>query len=168
MTYTRQGGEQFAHRNASLFDEEHYKANLGDPVKGTTNVSAYQHPYNFLIALNLGDCRSAMSFGQMLRNGLHRYLTCTARQDVADHIAQLYGMDEYCFGLGCFATLPTVRNFCAHHEKLWDSHFITTKLRLPKRMGSNYSAKARVILQPRPDNAKLYNTLVMVMYHLDQ
>lgn len=150
LAYTRQGGEQ-AHLNPSLFSQEHSN-NLAALRQEYQQHGKERHPYNF------PDCpiwavAEVMSFGQMLR--WYRDTNRQVRQDVANH----YQLDEKILG-SLLRHLSPVRNFCAHHERLWDRGFIT-KLTIPKRMGAFTNPRS---FFNRAENAKLYNTLVMIAH----
>lgn len=56
--------------------------------------------------------------------------------------------------------LTPVRNFCAHHEKLWDRD-LKTRMKVPKNMGMFAKPTSFFNLNQR---GKLYNTLVMIAY----
>ena len=150
LSYTRQGGEQ-AHLNPSLFSHE-YSNNLANLRQEYRQHGQEKHPYSF------ADCpiwavAEVMSFGQMLR--WYRDTNRQVRRDVADY----YQLDEKILG-SLLRHLSPVRNFCAHHERLWDRDFIT-KFTIPKRMGSFTSP---ISFFNRADNAKLYNSLVMIAH----
>lgn len=154
LDHVFQKGE-FAHRNAALFDEKHYKANLGELERNYQRIR-YQPAYNFQ-TLSIWELISAMSFGQ-----LSKWFNSLNDRAIRQSIAQTYGMDESVLR-PALRHLAKIRNVCAHHEKLWDAP-VTTKLRLPRSL--NYSAKATAAFT-RPDDGKVYNALVMVMYLLD-
>ena len=56
--------------------------------------------------------------------------------------------------------LTPVRNFCAHHERLWDRD-LKTKMKVPKNLGAFGKPVSFFNLNQR---GKLYNTLVMIAY----
>ena len=154
LDHVFQKGE-FAHRNAALFDGKHYRANLGELERNYQRIR-YQPDYDFQ-TLSIWELISAMSFGQ-----LSKWFNSLNDRAIRQSIAQTYGMDESVLR-PTLRHLAKIRNVCAHHEKLWDAT-VTTKLRLPRSL--NYSSKATVAFT-RPDDGKVYNALVMVMYLLD-
>lgn len=154
LAHVFQKGE-FAHRNATLFDEKHHKANLGELERNYQRIR-YQPAYNFQ-TLSIWELISAMSFGQ-----LSKWFNSLNDRAIRQSIAQTYGMDESVLR-PALRHLVKIRNVCAHHEKLWDA-IVATKLRLPRVL--NYSANATAAFT-KPDNGKVYNALVMVMYLLD-
>ena len=56
--------------------------------------------------------------------------------------------------------LTPVRNFCAHHERLWDRD-LKTKMKIPRNMGT-FSKPASLFNLNQI--GRLYNTFVMVAY----
>ena len=83
-------------------------------------------------------------------------LTATLRGDIAN----VYGMEEKVFR-GFFHHLTNVRNFCAHHRRLWNWRFhVYPPLPVKKPAG----------LLPffnHGERGKIYNTLVMLVYMTD-
>ena len=98
-----------------------------------------------------------MSFGQ-----LSKWFYSLKDRAIKQAIAQTYGMDESVLR-PALRHLAKIRNVCAHHEKFWDAT-VTTKLKLPRTLDN--SAKATTAFT-RPDNGKIYNALVRVIYLLD-
>ena len=154
LDHVFQKGE-FAHRNVALFNENYYKANLNELEKSYRRIR-YQPVYDFQ-KLSMWELISAMSFGQ-----LSKWFYSLKDRAIKQAIAQNYGMDESVLR-PALRHLAKIRNVCAHHERLWDAT-TTTKLKLPRTL--NNSAKVTAVFI-RPDNGKIYNALVMVIYLLD-
>ena len=150
LAYTHRGGEQ-SHLNPSLFDQRYYK-NLASLYRDYEQYGKRMHSYDFA-KCPLWTIAEVMSFGQ-----LSRWYGDTNRQ-VRRLVAHHYQLDERILQ-ALLRHLSPVRNFCAHHERLWDREFIT-KLTIPKRMGT--FTDPRVFFN-RTDNVRLYNTLVMIAH----
>ncbi len=76
-------------------------------------------------------------------------------------IARVYGLDE--LNLTSFLHhLSIVRNHCAHHARLWNREF-TFAWKFPKRKPTGLIANFNL-----QDGKRMYNTLVMLAYLLDQ
>lgn len=76
-------------------------------------------------------------------------------------IAKVYGLDEV--NLTSFLHhLSIVRNLCAHHARLWNREFIFA-WKLPRR-----NPLELLVNFNTADGKKLYNTLVMLAYLMDQ
>ena len=145
------GGGQHSHLNSTLFSENHGD-NLVHLHKDYQKHGKDLHSYEFINCPTWA-IAEVMSLGQ-----LYRWYTDTdlkVRKLVADH----YHLHRRVFG-SLLRHLITVRNFCAHHELLWDREFIT-KFRLPNQMG-DFKEPATFFNETAA--GKLYNTLVMVAY----
>ena len=95
-----------------------------------------------------------ITMGDLSRH--YRNLSAAARQDIAN----VYAMEEKVFER-YLHHLTIVRNFCAHHRRLWNWRF-HVYLALP--------AKKPAMLAPffnRNERGKIYNTLVMLVYMTD-
>ena len=150
LSYSQGGGEH-AHLNSNLFSEE-YGENLAALEEDYKGHGKNLHLYDF------NDCpiwaiSEVMSLGQLSR--WYHSTILPVRKLVAAHYHLHYKKLD-----SLLRHLITVRNFCAHHELLWDREFIT-KFSRPDRMGSFPSPRA---FFNKTENGKLYNTLVMVSY----
>ena len=150
LSYSQNGGEH-AHLNSNLFSEE-YGENLAALKEDYEGHGKNLHLYDFK-ACPIWAISEVMSLGQLSR--WYHSTILPVRKLVAAHYYLHYKK------LGSLLRhLVTVRNFCAHHELLWDREFIT-KFSRPKRMGSFPSPMA---FFNETENGKLYNSLVMVSY----
>ena len=150
LSYSQNGGEH-AHLNSNLFSEE-YGENLAALKEDYEEHGKKLHRYDFE-ACPVWAISEVMSLGQLSR--WYHSTILPVRKLVAAH----YDLHYKTLG-SLLRHLVTVRNFCAHHELLWDREFIT-KLSRPNRMGSFQSPMA---FFNETENGKLYNTLVMVSY----
>ena len=150
LAYTEGGGE-FAHLDSSLFYQGH-PANLASLQQEYQQHGKAIHRYEF------GRCpiwaiAEVMSLGQLSR------WYGDSRREVRRHIAGHYQVDERILQ-SVLRHLSPIRNFCAHHERLWDRVFIT-KMKVPTRLGG--FNKPRELFNP-PENGRIYNTLVIIAY----
>lgn len=150
LSYSRGGGEH-AHLDPKLFSDDHSN-NLVTLRKDYQERGKNLHSYDFNTC-PIWAISEVMSLGQLSR--WYGSTILPVRRLVAAHY-QLGQKQLRSF----LRHLVTVRNFCAHHELLWDREFIT-KFSTPKRMGSFTTPKA--FFNENADG-KLYNTLVMVSY----
>jgi abortive infection bacteriophage resistance protein len=151
LSYSHGGGE-YAHLDPSLFSGEKYIEHLAKLKEDYEDRGRNLHPYDF------NNCpiwaiSEVMSFGQISR--WYNSTIPTVRQLVSDH----YQLHQRILR-SLLRHLGTVRNFCAHHELLWDRGFIT-KFSLPKQMGGFLSPRT---FFNESQHGKLYNTLVMIAY----
>ena len=150
LAYTEGGGE-FAHLDPNLFSQGH-SANLAGLQQEYQQHGKATHRYDF------GSCPiwaivEVMSLGQLSR------WYGDSKREVRRHIAGHYQVDERILQ-SVLRHLAPIRNFCAHHERLWDRVFIT-KMKVPTRLGT--FSKPRELFNP-PENGRIYNTLVMIAY----
>ena len=150
LAYTGKGGEQ-SHLNPNLFSQRYYR-NLASLYREYEHHGSRIHFYEFANC-PIWVITEVMSFGQ-----LSLWYGDTNRQ-VRRLVAQHYQLDERILQ-ALLRHLAPVRNFCAHHERLWDREFIT-KLTIPKRMGAFTNPRT---FFNQADNAKLYNSLVMIAH----
>jgi len=96
-----------------------------------------------------------MTFGEF-----SKWFTHTQSSALRNQVARAYGLDE--ITLASFLHhLAVVRNYCAHHARLWNREF-TVRWKLPK--------KHPVPLVPNlhfPKDRNLYNTLAMLGFLMD-
>ena len=150
LAYTQQGGRE-SHLDPMLFSQGYY-GNLASLYRDYQQHGNRMHLYDF------ADCpiwavAEMMSFGQLSR--WYGDTNLRVRQLVAGH----YLVDERILR-SLLRHLAPIRNFSAHHERLWDREFIT-RLTVPKRMGP---FKNPTSFFNRGNSVKLYNTLVMMAY----
>ena len=150
LAYT-QGGGEYSHLNASLFSQRYYN-NLTSVHREYQQHGKRAHRYDFS-SCPIWVIAETMSFGQ-----LSRWYGDTIKE-VRRLVADQYQIKEPILQ-SLLRHLAPIRNFCAHHERLWDRDFIT-KLAMPKRLGT--------FTHPRTffnavDDGKLYNTLVMLSH----
>lgn len=150
LAYTCRGGEK-SHLTPSLFSQSYYK-NLASLYRDYEQFGKRMHSYEFANC-PLWTIAEVMSFGQ-----LSRWYGDTNKQ-VRRLVAHHYQLDERILQ-ALLRHLAPVRNFCAHHERLWDREFIT-KLTIPRRMGAFTSPRT---FFNQADNTKLYNSLVMIAH----
>jgi abortive infection bacteriophage resistance protein len=74
-------------------------------------------------------------------------------------IASAYGLDEALLG-SWLNHLSSVRNYCAHHARIWNRQFV----RIPKVPGKKPMGLSANFA---PGSRKLYNTLVILLYWMD-
>ena len=146
-----QGGGEYSHMDPSLFSQE-YDKNLETLKQEYQQHGKRVHHYDFS-SCPIWAIAEVISFGQ-----LSRWYGDTTRQ-VRQLVARHYQLDERIFR-SLLRHLATVRNFCAHHERLWDRDFIT-KFTIPKRLGTFPDPR---LFFNRVDDGKLYNTLVMIAH----
>ena len=110
------------------------------------------HHYDF------NDCpiwalSEVMSIGQLSR--WHSDTNLDVRKLIAGHYQLPYQVVK-----SLLPHLTLVRNFCAHHELLWDRKIVSSFL-LPRRVGT-FSNPGTFFNET--ETGKLYNTLVMIAY----
>ena len=137
--------------DSSLFSQE-YDKNLETLKQKYQQHGKRVHHYDFS-SCPIWAIAEVISFGQ-----LSRWYGDTTRQ-VRQLVARHYQLAERIFR-SLLRHLATVRNFCAHHERLWDRDFIT-KFTIPKRLGTFPDPR---LFFNRVDDGKLYNTLVMIAH----
>jgi abortive infection bacteriophage resistance protein len=96
-----------------------------------------------------------MTFGQLSR----WYANLKHGRD-RNAIAKIYDMDESIL-VSFIHNLSIVRNYCAHHSRLWNRDF-TIAWKLP-----NYKPFPLLASLNRTDGKKLYNTLAALSYLMD-
>ena len=150
LTYT-QGGGPFSHQNASLFSKGHAK-NWHDLSREYIRHGQANHSYP------LSGCPTWAIVETMTFGLLSRWYGDTNKQ-VRQLVAKHYLLDESVLQ-SLLRHLTPVRNFCAHHERLWDRD-LKTRMKVPKNMGTFAKPTSFFNLNQR---GKLYNTLVMIAY----
>ncbi|MEO5330547.1 MAG: Abi family protein [Magnetococcus sp. YQC-5] len=92
---------------------------------------------------------------------LSRWFTNLKPMSVRRNIAKTYELD--CRVLQSFLRhLTYIRNLCAHHGRLWNRRFTVT-MELPRTKPSALIADFHHV-----ENRKIYNTLVMLVWMMDQ
>ncbi len=150
LTYSQKGGE-FAHRNENFFGE-HHTDNLDRLERDYDELGKERHGYSFQNCPTWA-ASEVMTLGQLSR--WYGDSILPVRKDVANYYRIHHRVMK-----ALVHRLSTVRNFCAHHERLWDEAFFT-KFSLPRRMGFFSNPPSFFNTAHR---GKLYNTLVMVAY----
>ena len=150
LSYSQNGGE-YAHLNTDFFSCQHGE-NLAALEEDYLKHGKNAHSYDFN-ACPTWTIAEVMSLGQLSR--WYSSTIPSVRRLVAAH----YQLHQKQLG-SLLRHLVTIRNFCAHHDLLWDREFIT-KFSRPKQMGTFPSPKE---FFNETENGKLYNTLVMVSY----
>ena len=147
-----QGGGEYSHRNRQFFGQNH-DVNLESLKEDYEKHGKDLHPYDFQNC-PIWTISEVMSFGQLSR--WHGDTTLSVRKRVAEHYQLHYKK------LGSLLRhLTTVRNICAHHDRLWDREFATKLSRPTKQMGTFPSPG---MFFNETEDGKLYNTLVMIAY----
>ena len=146
-----QGGGQHSHLDPNLFVKNH-SDNLVSLEKDYNERGQKFHQYDF------SDCPTwavseVMSFGQLSR--WYGDTIVSVRKRVAGHYQLHHKLLAH-----LLHHLTLVRNFCAHHERLWDRE-LATKFQIPRKMGIFPDPGA---FFNKAEPGKLYNTLVMLAY----
>jgi abortive infection bacteriophage resistance protein len=110
------------------------------------------HPYDFTNCPTWA-VSEVMSFGQLSR--WYGDTTLPVKKRVAGHYQLHHKVLK-----PLLHNLSTVRNICAHHQRLWDRE-IATQFRLPKQLAGVSNSET---LFNKAEPSKLYNTLVMMAY----
>ena len=145
-------GGKLAHLNLSLFGKG-YEDNLAKLKEDYQEHGQELHGFEFE-ACPIWALSEMMSFGQLSK--WYGDTNLSVKKRVADHYRLHYKT------LGpLLHHLSTVRNFSAHHERLWD-RVLATKFSRPRKPIGDFS-------DPLPffnpvETGKLYNSLVMIAY----
>ena len=146
-----QGGGQHSHLNPKLFSS-HYNENLATLEEDYRQRGKKLHHYHFN-ACPIWAISEVMSLGQLSR--WHSDTNLKVRKLIAGHYQLHYRVVR-----SLLPHLTLVRNFCAHHELLWDRKIVSS-FSLPTRMGA--FSNPRTFFN-ETETGKLYNTLVMIGY----
>lgn len=95
----------------------------------------------------------------MTLGGLRHLFQNWAERGDRQAIAQLYGLEETVFN-SLLEHLETVRNFCAHHSRLWNRH-ITKIPKIPRKLMAPLTANFNLHPQALPN---VYNTIILLDY----
>ena len=150
LAYSRSGG-QHAHLNPRLF-ASHYSENLATLEEDYGERGKKLHHYDFK-ACPIWAISEIMSLGQLSR--WHNDTDLGVRKLIASHYQLHYRVVR-----SFLPHLTLVRNFCAHHELLWD-RTIVSPFKLPTWMGAFPDPRT---FFNHTEAGKLYNTLVMIAY----
>ncbi len=150
LSYTL-GGGAYSHLQPGLFSRG-YEKNWQDLSREYNRHGQASHSYP-LLSCPTWVIVETMTFGLISR--WYGDTNKRARQLVAKH----YLLDEAILQ-SLLRHLTPVRNFCAHHERLWDRD-LKTRMKIPNNMGTFSEPIAFFNLNQR---GKLYNTLVMIAY----
>jgi abortive infection bacteriophage resistance protein len=147
-----------AHLDSQLFDARYWQRDLkalSQEVARSqeTFIHHLQNTYNEQLPPVWAVCE-VMSIGLLSRwyGSLKPYKTRSA-------IAKVYQINDLVLA-SWIHHLSIVRNFCAHHSRLWNREFSITPA-LPK--SKNNAIASQLVLRSR----NLYNTLVIVLYFMD-
>ena len=151
LSYSEGGGE-YAHLNPLFFGGNHGD-NLAFLEKDYEERSQDLHSSYVFRACPTWAVSEVMSFGQLSR--WYGDTALPVKKKVAGHYQLHYRVLK-----SLLYNLSTVRNICAHHQRLWDRE-IATKFRLPKQLVGVSNSEA---LFNKAEPSKLYNTLVMMAY----
>lgn len=88
----------------------------------------------------------------------HLYQNWVERAD-RQAISQQYGLEETVFD-SLLEHLETVRNFCAHHSRLWNLH-ITKSPKIPRKLPAPLTADFNFRSQALPN---VYKTIILLDY----
>lgn len=88
----------------------------------------------------------------------HLYQNWGERAD-RQAIAHRFGLEERVFD-SLLEHLETIRNFCAHHARLWNRH-ITKVPKLPKKLSAPLTGEFNLRPQALPN---VYNTIILLDY----
>ncbi len=147
-----QGGGEYAHLSPQFFGEN-YSNNLTHLKDDYDERGKDLHGYDFQ-GCPIWAVSEMMSFGQLSR--WHGDTILSVRKAVASH----YQLHWKVLG-SLLRHLTTIRNLCAHHERLWDRDFATRMSRPKTQMGAFSNPRA---FFNEAATGRLYNTLVMVAY----
>ena len=150
LSYTNQGGE-YSHLNPKLFSS-YYSKNLATLKKDYRQRGKNLHYYDFNTC-PIWAISEVMSLGQLSR--WHSDTNLEVRKLIAGNYQLHYRVFR-----ALLHHLTLVRNFCAHHELLWDRKIVSS-FSLPTRMGT--FSNPRTFFN-EDETGKLYNTLVMIAY----
>lgn len=147
-------GGEFAHMDARLFNPRYYGGNLQELARSYDTVRGRGGP-TFQTA-SIWDVLPTMSFGSLSK----WYSSVTGRY-IRQAVAGSYGVDEVVFR-SVLRHLTSIRNTCAHHERMWNLT-IEPGLKLPRELaGSRESALAF-----NRSTGKVYNSLVVVTHLME-
>lgn len=80
-------------------------------------------------------------------------------------ISRIYGLDEKILTSFCHHLTP-IRNYCAHHARLWNRDF-TVLMTLPIKGRAELINGLNTPASNQQPNRKIYNTLVMLIHLMD-
>jgi len=148
-----------AHLDSQLFNPRYWQRDLkalSQEVDRSQEAFIHhlQNTYNEQLPPVWAICE-VMSIGLLSRwySSLKPYQTRSA-------IAKVYRINDFVLA-SWIHHLSIVRNFCAHHSRLWNREFSITPA-LPK--SKNNAIAGQLVQQSRN---KIYNTLVIVLYFMD-
>ena len=141
---------EFAHLDSGLFNPEFYTDNLQELEKNYNQIRSRDR--RIFHSVSVWDVAPTMSFGK-----LSKWYASLANRTIRQSISGNYGLDDATFQ-SVLRHLTSIRNTCAHHERIWNLT-INTGLRIPrelsgsKEMANAYNTDAK---------GKIYNALVMI------
>lgn len=151
----RAASGEFAHLDAGLFDPKYYGANLRQLRSNYETVLGKSRPDSRMSSI--WDVALTMSF-----SSLSKWYSSLSDRSTRQDVANVYGIDEVVLR-SVLRYLTSVRNICAHHERLWNAS-IEPGLRMPRRAGGS---RELFLASNRDAPGKIYNGLVMVVHLLE-
>jgi abortive infection bacteriophage resistance protein len=148
-----------AHLDATVFNARFYQAcldSLNDEI-GRSREDFIAHYFRRYTAPNsppLWAATEVMSFGL-----LSKWFNATLRRQDRQAVASIWRLDEI-FVVSFLRHLANIRNFCAHHSRLWNRQFAVT-MQMPQG-----NARLRAMMNGATTN-RLHNSLVMLAWLLD-
>jgi abortive infection bacteriophage resistance protein len=149
----------YAHLDQDLFDHRFWSKNKTDLVKEVSRsqevfIQHFQQNYTQELPPIWVVCE-VMSFGL-----LSRWFKTIRPVSTKSKIAATYGLRAN-FLESWLHHLAMIRNLCAHHSRLWNRDFTI----LPKLVTSRSQPLANEFVR---GSRKIYNTLVILLYLMDQ
>ena len=145
----------YAHLDAGLFNPSYYSNNLQELERNYNRVRGQKGP-GFQSA-TIWELVPTMPFGNLSK----WYSSLTDRAS-RQSISVNYGIDETTFR-SALRHLTSIRNTCAHHERIWNLTF-NVKLRIPREMGGSGDT-ARAF--NKAARGKVYNALVIIIHLME-
>lgn len=149
------GRGEFAHLDSRLFDERFYADNLREMEQNYKRIRGRNGPA--LETVPIWQIASTMSFGS-----LSKWYSSLTDRTTRLAISVNYGLDEGTFR-SVLRHLASVRNTCAHHERVWNQT-VKPGMRIP-RTAALYGYSD--IGFNRQAQGKVYNALVMIVHILE-
>ena len=151
----RSAKREFAHLDSALFKPKFYSSNLQELERNYNQIRTRdKRPFR---DVNVWDVAPTMSFGN-----LSKWYASLADRSIRQSISDNYGFDEVTFR-SVLRHLTSIRNTCAHHERIWNLT-INPGLRIPQKLsGSEELANAF----HAGAKGKIYNALVIIVHMVE-
>jgi abortive infection bacteriophage resistance protein len=146
---------EFAHLDAGLFNPKYYGGNSRELEKSYNTIRGKSGP-GFHSA-RIWDVVPTMSFGS-----LSKWYSSLNDRATRQSIASSYGVDEVVLR-SVLKYLTSVRNACAHHERVWNLT-IEPGLKIPRELGGS---KEAVRAFNSKELGKVYNALIMIIHLME-